>query len=121
MAEHNLLGKKGEEIAADFLKSIGHIIIARNWRFGKNEIDIISKNNNTLVITEVKTRTSSFVEDPLLSVDKKKQKFLIKAADAFIINNNIDLEARFDIVTVVIENNNNIINHIEDAFYPLLK
>ncbi|MEI7596952.1 MAG: YraN family protein [Bacteroidota bacterium] len=122
MAEHNLTGNLGEELAADYLKTQGYKIISRNWRFGKNEIDIIAKLGEILVIAEVKTRTSNFIEDPELSVDRKKQKFLIKAADAFVVNNNLNVEVRFDIITIIIfDDVNHQINHIVDAFYPLVR
>ena len=64
MAKHYDLGKKGEEIAANYLAEKGYKIIARNWRFGKDEIDIIAEHDNFLVIIEVKTRSSSDYGEP---------------------------------------------------------
>lgn len=58
MAEHNELGKLGEELAVDFLQKNGYDILETNWVFQKAEIDIIAQKDNTLVAVEVKTRSS---------------------------------------------------------------
>jgi len=121
MAEHNELGKSGEDLAANFLSAKGYKILERNWRIGHNEIDIIAQDANTLVIVEVKTLKSKFIRDPEASVGKPKQKSLINAANAYIKIKNISLETRFDIVSIVITSSQPIINHIPDAFYPTIR
>jgi putative endonuclease len=73
-----------------------------------------------LIVVEVKTRTSREFESPKEAVTIKKQKHIVRAADAYIQQFDIDLECRFDIVSVLIEGNNIDIEHIEDAFYPML-
>ncbi len=120
MADHNELGKKGEEIALKHLKSNQYIIKATNWRFRKNEVDIIAEKDNLLVVLEVKTRTSEYFENPKEAVTKKKQKFIIQAADAYIQEKDIDKEVRFDIVAVTIIDGKTKIEHIKDAFQPSL-
>jgi putative endonuclease len=80
MAEHNELGKQGEEIAQQHLSDKGYKILQCNWRFGSEEIDIIARKDNILVIVEVKTRQTNFFGEPEESVTKKKQKFLVRAA-----------------------------------------
>lgn len=120
MAEHNDLGKKGEEMALGYLRKNGYRIRDTNWRFGKNEIDIIADKNNFLVIVEVKTKKSNYFSEPEASVTKKKQGFLIRAANAYIKWNNINLETRFDIIAIIINQDQHKINHIHDAFYPTL-
>jgi putative endonuclease len=120
MAEHNDLGKQGEEIAQQYLSDKGYKIMQCNWRFGSDEIDIIAKKDNLLIIAEVKTRQTNFFGEPEEAVTKTKQKFLIRATETYINQKNIDLETRFDIVSVVISNGQVMINHIEDAFYPTL-
>ena len=119
MAEHNDTGKKGEEIAARFLENKGFTILETNWRFKNLEADIIARVANTLVVAEVKTRKSNYFGEPESFVTKQKQKNLIKAANEYILRNNLDLEVRFDIVSVVL-NDSTAVKHIEDAFYPLL-
>lgn len=120
MAKHYDLGKQGEEIAANYLAGKGYQIIERNWRFGKDEIDIIAEHDNFLVVVEVKTRSSSFYGNPEEAVDEQKQRFLIRATNEYVNQKEIDLEVRFDIFSIIIESNNQTINHIKDAFYPTL-
>jgi len=119
MAEHNILGNRGEDAATNFLVKKGYKIKARNWRFGKLEIDIIAEIKDFIVFIEVKSRSGTYFEQPFQAVTKKKQKFIINAANAYIENFKIDLEARFDIISIVQEKGKLKINHIEDAFYPL--
>lgn len=120
MAEHNEIGKIGESLAQDYLLEKGYKLIALNWRYFKDELDIITTYQNQLVVVEVKTRTSTVFENPKEAVTLKKQKHIIRAADAYIQNNEIEMECRFDIVSVLIIDNKVEVEHIEDAFYPML-
>jgi len=120
MAEHNDLGREGETLAAKYLQDKGYTIKATNWRFGKDEIDIIALHNNTLVIVEVKTRRSNAFGEPEIFVNQAKQRFLIRATQAYIEKNDISFETRFDIISVLLNSNTKSVNHIEDAFYPVL-
>ena len=118
--EKSAIGIKGEEIACIYLSNKGYSILERNWRSRHKEIDIIAKKNNLLVIVEVKTRTSSFFERPQDAVTIKKQKHLISATNEYVSLKNFSGEIQFDIVSVLLENNKEVIEHIEDAFYPLV-
>lgn len=120
MAEHNLTGKRGEQLAVEFLQEKGYQILECNWRFQKAEVDIIAQHNNVLVVIEVKTRSSLAFENPKEAVTLKKQKHIVRAADAYIQQKEIDLECRFDIVSVLLNKEKTEIEHIEEAFYPLL-
>lgn len=120
MAKHYDLGIKGEETAANYLSAKGYQILERNWRFGKDEIDIIAEHDNFLVIVEVKTRSSSFYGNPEEAVDEQKQRLLIRAANEYVLQKEIDMEVRFDIFSIIIESGKQTINHIKDAFYPTL-
>ncbi|OFX27696.1 MAG: hypothetical protein A2041_09080 [Bacteroidetes bacterium GWA2_31_9b] len=120
MSDHIILGKKGEDEAARFLVKNGYKIRNRNWRYKANEVDIIAEKNNLLIVIEVKTRTNPDFENPKEAVTKKKQRFIIKATDAYIQKYDIQLETQFDIVAVTIQNNNVQIEHIEDAFQASL-
>ena len=120
MAEHNELGKSGEEYACDYLIKKGFNILEKNWRHNKDEVDLIATYNEYLVIIEVKTRSNLYFGEPQIFVNKKKQAFMIRAANAYILKNNIHLETRFDIVSVILSGNKVSIKHIEDAFYPTL-
>ncbi len=127
MAEHNELGKLGEELAADFLQKNGYDIIETNFVFQKAEIDIIAQKGNILAVVEVKTRSSVDFGSPQDFVNPKKIKLLVKAIDDYVISNNLDLDIRFDIVAVTSsvrpsvsghkEGKDFIIEHLEDAFY----
>jgi putative endonuclease len=121
MSQHNELGKKGEDLAASYLAELGYKIITRNWRYGKDEIDIIAETGNFIVFAEVKTRSTAYFGEPEDAVDKQKQRFLIRAADAYVNQKEIDLEVRFDIVSIIFEKGMHTIRHIEDAFYPTLQ
>ena len=117
MARHNELGKIGEQIAAGFLKSKGYSILETNFVFQKSEIDIIAQDDQKIVIVEVKTRNSAFFGDPKDFVTPSKIKHLIKAANEYIIRNDLDLEVRFDIVAVLKNRKLEEIEHYENAFY----
>lgn len=118
MAEHNTLGKKGEELAVEFLKKLGYTIIETNWQEKKFEIDIIAQDKSELVFVEVKTRSTNYFGKPEESVTPTKQKHLIEGANYYLEKHEIDLECRFDVISVVINKNEETINHIKDAFYP---
>ena len=114
-------GDLGEELALEFLREKGYTILEANWRFLKLEIDIIAQIDDILVFAEVKTRYNAEYGDPEDGVTLKKQRFLIKAANYYIQENDIHLESRFDIITVLKENNKTIVKHLADAFYPIAK
>ena len=118
MAKHNELGKQGEEIAAQYLIEKGYEIVERNWRNSHKEIDIIAKDGVELVIVEVKTRQSDDFGEPDIAVTRQKQSRLIYAANAYLFRHNLDIDTRFDIISIVMKDGNPIVDHIEDAFLP---
>ncbi|MEO5776877.1 MAG: YraN family protein [Flavobacterium sp.] len=117
MAEHNELGKFGEELAAGFLKQNGYTILETNWTFQKAEIDIIAQKENVVAVVEVKTRSSIEFGLPQDFVKPKKIQLLVKAVNEYIISNDLDAEVRFDIIAIFKEDNIYKIEHIEDAFF----
>jgi putative endonuclease len=117
MAEHNDLGKLGEQLAVDFLQQNGYTILETNWTFQKAEIDIIAQKNNVLAIVEVKTRSSIDLGLPQDFVNPKKMQLLVKAANEYVVKKDLDVNARFDIIAIHKEKINFVIEHIEDAFY----
>lgn len=118
MAEHNDIGKRGEEIAVVYLKKKGYQIIYINWQEKKFEVDIIAQDKNDIVFVEVKTRSTDFFGQPEEAVTPSKQKHLIEGANYYIEKNEIDLNCRFDVVAVIINSKGETVNHIKDAFYP---
>ncbi|HAH56275.1 MAG TPA: endonuclease [Flavobacterium sp.] len=117
MADHNDLGKLGEEMAVEFLEKEGYEIIETNWRFQKAEVDIIAKKENTLAIIEVKTRSSLDFGLPQEFVKPKKIQLLVKAVNEYVIRNDLEVEVRFDIIAVHLEGKSLVIEHLVDAFY----
>ena len=120
MADHNETGKRGETIAGKFLQDKGHIILEQNWYNHHQEIDIIARKGNELVIVEVKSRTGTPLVNPYAAVNRNKQNLLIKAANAYIQWKNIDMETRFDVISITIGKEITI-DHIENAFYPRVR
>lgn len=118
--ERQELGKRGEEIACRYLKDKGYKIRERNWKLGRNEIDLIAQDGDYIVIVEVKTRTSNIVAEPETSVTREKQRILVRAANAYIRYFRIPKEVRFDIVAILLDGGNETVKHIPDAFYPML-
>ena len=118
MAQHNLLGNKGEMLASRFLLDKGYAVHHHNWRSGHKEIDIIAQWRDTLVFVEVKSRASEEYGNASDAVDDRKIRLLISAAQAYIRKFCIDLKFRFDIITVIGQQEPYRIEHIEDAFIP---
>ena len=117
MAEHNELGKLGEELAVEFLQKEGYAILATNWTFQKAEVDIIAQKGTVLAVIEVKTRSSLEFGLPQDFVKPKKIQLLTKAIDAYVNQENLDLDVRFDIIAIHKEGKSFVIEHLIDAFY----
>jgi len=119
MAEHNDLGNKGEDMAANYLAGKGYKILHRNWLAGNKEIDIVAEKDDLLVVVEVKTRSTDTFEHPKEAITNGKIRNLVSAAEAYIFEYDIMKETRFDIVSVIPEVHGGFrIEHIEDAFLP---
>ena len=141
MAEHNDLGKWGEDEAALYYEDRGYEILERDWKVGKRDIDLIAltEDKDMLVFVEVKTRQNNDLQepeeagdvektrsegltiDPILAVDETKMRNLAIAANAYVKLHGLDMDVRFDIISVIgkcscVES----IECFEDAFNPLL-
>ncbi len=114
------LGKKGEEIAVNFLKDEGFEIIEQNYRYGKGEIDIIAKDpsDNYLAFVEVKTRQNLDYGEPEYAITKNKQRQIRKIAELYLYDKEIEeLDCRFDVIAILLEDiNNPSIKHYVNAF-----
>ncbi|MCL4140577.1 UNVERIFIED_CONTAM: hypothetical protein GTU68_008055 [Idotea baltica] len=117
MAEHNDLGKKGEELAIAYLKKNGYQIRDINYRYLKAEVDIIAQKEDVLAAVEVKTRSSRDFGLPQDFVNQKKIKLLVMAVDHYVISKDLDVNVRFDIIAIINDNGKFEIEHLEDAFY----
>lgn len=116
MAQHNELGKKGEQLAINFLLKNNYKILEKNYRYLKAEVDIIAQKDDILIAVEVKTRTSAYFGNPQDSVNPKKIKLLTSAIDFYVTNSDLDVELRFDIIAIITNKKETKIEHLEDAF-----
>ena len=122
MDEHLKTGTIGEELACRYLESLGYTIHERNWRYGHKEVDIIAQWGPTLVIAEVKTRSSGSYLKARESVTREKERFLIQAADHYVRLHHLELEVRYDIIALDIASDHTYpIEHIPNSFYPTLR
>lgn len=118
MAKHNILGHKGEDLAAEYLERHGYTIHDRDWHCGHKDLDLVVIKDNTIVFVEVKTRTGTEWGYPQDFVDDRKIRRIVNSADAYLRFYQIDMDVRFDIVSIVAEGETYRVEHIEQAFYP---
>jgi putative endonuclease len=114
------LGRRGEDLAHRYLRSLGFHILARNYRVqdGSGEIDIIARDRDILVFVEVKSRRSSEYGTPDRAIDAEKQHKIVRAARSYALRTGADWSRiRFDVITIVFTRPASIV-HYEDAFYP---
>lgn len=110
------LGRKGEELATTFLIEKGFEILHKNWRYKKAEIDIIGVHQEFLVFVEVKTRSSDYFGKPEESVTSEKEELYKTASEYFIEKYELENEIRFDVISIIVSNNKNTIEHFVSAF-----
>ena len=122
MAEHNIVGNIGEEVACEIMRKKGFRIVETNWRFGHLEMDIIAVSRKEIAFVEVKTRTSTFGgKRPEEYVDELKRRRMAASANAYIKMKQIELVPRFDIIGLLINPATHEVleqTHLEDAFLP---
>lgn len=114
------IGNFGEKIAEEYLKEKGFITLTKNYTKRCGEIDIISKYENYIVFTEVKTRKLNSMLTPVEAVTKSKIDKIFKTAYMYLNENKCELQPRFDIVEVTVDTQNMTvkeINHIENALW----
>jgi putative endonuclease len=116
MSQHNELGEKGEKLAIDFLIENDYKILEKNYRYLKAEVDIIAIKNNVLAVVEVKTRSTDYFGNPQDFITPKKIKLLVSAIDYYVVQRDLDVEVRFDVIAIIHQKNNTKIEHLENAF-----
>jgi putative endonuclease len=110
-------GKEGEEIATKYLESKGYQILARNYRMGHQEIDIIAQVQGIYVFVEVKSRSSSDFGFPEDFLSPQQEGRVRDASIHYLSEQNINAkDLRFDIISILISGQNIDIEHFEDAF-----
>ena len=104
--------------AAGYLKARGYRIWKTNWRWGRRELDLVALYREELVIVEVKSRVANAVNDPVVVVDRIKERNIVLAAEAFIRLHGCSRPTRFDVIAVIYSGSGMEIEHLENAFYP---
>lgn len=117
MAEHYDLGREGEKMAKDYLVKRGYIILEVNYRHLKAEVDIIAQKGVSLIAVEVKTRSTSDFGNPQDFVKPKQIQRLVRAVNHYVNLKDLDVEVRFDIISIIKNKSGTQIEHLEDAFY----
>lgn len=115
------MGKEGEERVAEYLKSLGYIIVKRNWRDRYGEIDIIAENDEYIVFVEVKTRTENALVSGLEAITASKKRKIINTSQMFLNRMNTELKPRIDVAEVTVHKNQDgsyhwKLNYIKFAF-----
>lgn len=108
----------GERLASRYLEDQGILVLNKNWYYRQKEIDIVAEDDRFLIIVEVKTRAGGYLEAPGGMVPRKKQRFLVEAAEAYVHQFSIKKEVRFDVIIILFANNQHKLEHIPDAFLP---
>ncbi len=112
------LGKKGEDVALRFLMERGMRLVARNWRCGHKELDLLMDDGEFLRIVEVRSLSYPNNASPAETVDWHKRRLVIAAARSFLARNKIYKEIVFDIVSVLFNGEIHKIEYIPAAFMP---
>jgi putative endonuclease len=114
---HNIdLGKQGEQLAKNYLLANDYALVEENWRWHHHEVDLIVCNDIYMVFVEVKTRTHIVFGEPEVFVTREKQQKIIRAANAYMLKTRSPKDARFDIVSVVIQDEIPTIKHLPNAY-----
>ena len=125
MAEHNIIGQKGEEVACETMRKKGFRVVDTNWKFGHLEMDVIAVSKKEIAFVEVKTRRESVQAPPQESVDWRKQQRIVKAAQSFLKSGKGkpygSHECMFDVVAVTFCGDEYITEWIPHAFIPLYR
>lgn len=123
MMERRETGNRGENAACRYLAENGHVILARNWRSGHEELDIVTLAPDGLHFVEVKTRVAPAPAPPQDSVDARKQRHIASAARRFLRTPEAarfaGCEVFFDIVAVTLDGSAVGIEHFPAAFVPI--
>lgn len=112
------LGKEGEELAAKYLIDKGYNVLVRNYRSGRSEIDILAQKDDWLIVVEVKTRETDTYGDPEESVGSGKMNMLMQGVESYMMENDIDCQVQYDIISIILNQYKREITHLEDAFWP---
>jgi len=110
-------GELGERIAARWLERQGYTVLARRWRSGHRDIDVIAQRDGVVAFVEVKTRAALEFGDPVEAVHAQKQRSLVRSAREWMAKHDgAEPEYRFDVIGVLLRDRTVWVRHIESAF-----
>lgn len=117
-------GDRGENLAADFLEAKGYRILERNYRFNREEVDLVCfqpyddyTQGGELVFVEVKARRGLGYGRPEAAVTRDKQEAIMRVAEAYLHETRLEgALARFDVVAILLGGREPEIEHFENAF-----
>ena len=119
MARHNETGKKGEELARQYLVDAGWQLLETNWRRGRAEIDLIAMDGEVLVFLEVKTRRTTTYGAPEEGISDRKIELMAHGASVYMEEIGHEWEIRFDVISIFWPHGREPeISHLKDAFFP---
>ncbi len=114
----NAFGELGERIAARWLESQGYTVLARRWRSGHRDVDVIAARDGVVVFVEVKTRAALEFGDPVEAVDVRKQRSLVRSAREWLAKHDstrVD-GYRFDVIGILLRDRRVFVRHVPDAW-----
>lgn len=112
MAKHNILGYVGEELAVRWLECNDYKVLDRNWRCGRNELDVVGMRDGMVIVFEVKTRSSK-VDNVATLLPLRKRRAIVRAGAKWLAAHGLLNELRFDLLVVDILNKK--IEHYPEA------
>jgi|SRR5579862_84838 len=113
----NQFGELGERIAARWLEKSGWKILARRYRSGRRDIDVVAERDGLIAFVEVKARTGSAFGSPVEAVHRRKQRELSKSAQSWIDRHGRSGESyRFDVMGVLLKEKRVFVRHVAGAF-----
>ncbi len=112
------LGRLGEARAREYLLERGWTLLAKNYRFGRREVDIVARRGKLVAFVEVKTRAGDGFGVPEEAVTALKRREIEIVASWYLCNNHLtDVDVRFDVISVTVGRNARL-EHLEDAWRP---
>lgn len=113
------LGRRGEDIAADYLRQRGWVLLARNFRAGPRELDLVAARRGVVAFVEVKTRSTTTGGMPLEPIRALKRRAVETAARRWIYEHGRPgMAYRFDAIAVKVQGGSAHVEHIPDAWRP---
>jgi putative endonuclease len=118
MAAKDVLGRRGEDLAVQYLEQRGLLILTRNWRCRHGELDVVATDAQRLVVCEVKTRTGTHFGEPAEAVDQRKAARIRRVTQVWLATHQVRwCEIRFDVLAVTVPAAGPVaVQHYEAAF-----